>query len=180
MDNHYYVFAVLLSRPYVEGLTWHPLNDSNAWGDELIKKVKRNLSFISTKFGTRMNRFCLIYTFVVAPFSSQRMMAPTLTIVEPMTSERILKSGVYTRLTKTISRIRSTVGELHDKWVATWFISDRLVPYRNSVVTHMLKHTFGCHGCRTVVIGTLSPCSDQQSDSVCTIRLLDKWSNIPI
>eukprot|EP00759_Apiculatamorpha_spiralis_P028206 PhF_6_TR30725/c0_g1_i1/m.45214/K17916/KIF16B, SNX23; kinesin family member 16B len=159
-------------RPYIEGLSWHTLTSENQWGRDLIQQAKRTKGIVS--------RSSMVYEFKMTMRMSGVVLPHRLSVVDSMTSQRPDRHPTFD-LTVRVSKSLSTLGNVIHNLVRYVANEDHVfIPYRESVVTHLLKHTFGCEGCRTVVVGTVSPSPICANETISTIRFLDRWSKLPI
>ena len=133
---------------------------------ELIKKSCAKRQTKSTESNEMSSRSHCIYTIVF----SYNGLRGQIQFVDLAGSERISKSKVTGDALKETLHINKSLSALQDVITALETKSEH-IPYRNSLLTRMLKPTLGGSESKVTVILACSPCEDSINETLSTLAL---------
>ena len=97
------------------------------------------------------------------------------------TGDRLQESGYINKSLATLALVISTLAAQNSGsggGVSTWAATQRKhVPYRDSVLTHLLKDSLGGNA-RTTMLAAVSPASDSWSETLSTLRYAESAKRI--
>lgn len=120
----------------------------------------------STELNEMSSRSHCIYTFLVESAKTTGVMQ----FVDLAGSERISKSGVIGDTLKETLHINRSLSALQDV-IAALESKNSHVPYRNSLLTRLLKVSLGGNASKVTVILTCNPTEENLNESISTLSL---------
>uniref|UniRef100_T1IMM0 Kinesin motor domain-containing protein n=1 Tax=Strigamia maritima TaxID=126957 RepID=T1IMM0_STRMM len=169
--------------PYVEGLSQHSVMDYNDI-NQLIETGNSFRTTASTKMNEDSSRShaILTLTFVQATFSHDmpRETVSKINLVDLAGSERVDSSGAKgQRLVEGahINKSLVTLGLVISNLAAQLKNRNVFIPYRNSVLTWLLKDSLGGNS-KTIMIATISPADVNYHETLSTLRYAHTAKNI--
>lgn len=147
-----------------------------------VEKAKEFLSIASYKRSTKCtdvnemsSRSHCIYTFVLDSYKNTGI----LQFVDLAGSERISKSGVAGDTLKESVHINRSLSALQDVISALESKASH-IPYRNSLLTRLLKNSLDGNDSKVTVILNCSPTEDNLNESLSTLSLGTRLKNIDL
>ncbi|CAG0913138.1 unnamed protein product [Notodromas monacha] len=171
--------------PYVDGLSKAAVT-SYEDVEMLIQEGNRSRTIAATNMNSESSRSHAVFTIVLTTTlidhesgtSGERV--ARISLVDLAGSERASKSGaVGERLREgsNINKSLTTLGLVISKLADQGKSKDGFVPYRDSVLTWLLKDNLGGNS-KTVMIATLSPAGDNFEETLSTLRYADRAKRI--
>jgi len=166
---------------YVEGLTTHTVhnfNDIKALMDAGLK----NRTIAETGMNRMSSRSHCIFTLTVKTEmrvksdTALEMVTATINLVDLAGSERVKKAGGLGTRFEELKKINKSLSALGDV-ISSLSSKDKYVPYKNSVLTTLLKESLGGNS-KTVMIATVSPAAENFNESLNTLRYAAKVKRI--
>eukprot|EP01060_Flectonema_neradi_P010751 TRINITY_DN1782_c2_g1_i1.p1 TRINITY_DN1782_c2_g1~~TRINITY_DN1782_c2_g1_i1.p1 ORF type:complete len:1680 (+),score=402.64 TRINITY_DN1782_c2_g1_i1:372-5042(+) len=172
--------------PYVEGLT-----EMSVGSHQEVFRVMHDGNKLRTTAATNMNThssrshalFQLTVTQeILMEGSNETLSSKTarLNLVDLAGSERISKTqATGTRLLEgsNINKSLTTLGQVISALAETSSTSKRHIPYRDSILTWVLKDNLGGNS-KTMMIATVSPASDNYDETMSTLRYAERAKKI--
>ncbi|XP_053550902.1 interferon-induced very large GTPase 1 [Bombina bombina] len=173
--------------PYIEGLSQFAVSNFEKI-NLLITEGNKSRKMAVTKMNEISSRSHAIFTLTVTQTYYKNDKGPTrellskVSLVDLAGSEKISKSGAEGDQFKETSNINKSLtalglvisslsGNLKGKR------KSQFVNYRDSVLTWLLKNSLGGNS-KTVMLATISPASDNYSESLSTLQFLERAKNI--
>ena len=111
-----------------------------------------------------------------------------MSLVDLAGSERVSKTGAVgdrlkegSNINKSLTTLGLVISKLADQATLTMNknskTADKFVPYRDSVLTWLLKDNLGGNS-RTIMVATISPASDNYEETLSTLRYADRAKRI--
>jgi hypothetical protein len=171
---------------YVENLKKIPVV-SYKQIERLMSFGTRNRTVAATNMNETSSRAHTIFTitFVQTILNRETMKAgdirSSINLVDLAGSERVARTGATgDRLTegghinKSLSALGNVINALAKNGTSS---KQSLVPYRDAVLTHLLKNSLGGNA-KTTMIAAVSPADSNYAESLSTLRYADRAKNI--
>jgi len=143
----------------------------------LVKKGEQNRHFRSTKMNAQSSRSHTIFKLIVEKKGKQEEITTSaLSFVDLAGSERQTKAGTSgnalregRNINKSLLALREVITNLAEK--------NAFVPYRNSKLTRLLKHSLGGNS-QTTLLCTINPSPDHEAESLNTLDFGKKCQKV--
>uniref|UniRef100_A0A915IPC8 Kinesin-like protein n=1 Tax=Romanomermis culicivorax TaxID=13658 RepID=A0A915IPC8_ROMCU len=171
--------------PYVDGLSILAVS-SHDQIESLIKEGNKSRTVAATNMNAESSRshavFCIKLTQILndldAGVSGEKV--SRISLVDLAGSERAQKSGAVgerlregSNINKSLTTLGLVISALADHSKA----KQKFVPYRDSVLTWLLKDSLGGNS-KTVMVATVSPAADNYDETMSTLRYADRAKKI--
>ncbi|MCP9263288.1 Kinesin-like protein KIF13B [Dirofilaria immitis] len=115
-------------------------------------------------------------------FTGEKM--SKISLVDLAGSERVQKTGAVGKrleeggnINKSLTTLGMVISALAERSHANGMSKPKFIPYRDSVLTWLLKDSLGGNS-RTVMIATVSPAADNYEETLSTLRYADRATKI--
>ncbi|VDK72292.1 unnamed protein product [Onchocerca ochengi] len=115
-------------------------------------------------------------------FTGEKM--SKISLVDLAGSERVQKTGAVGKrleeggnINKSLTTLGMVISALAERSHANGMSKSKFIPYRDSVLTWLLKDSLGGNS-RTVMIATISPAADNYEETLSTLRYADRATKI--
>ncbi|KAH8083438.1 hypothetical protein JL720_8322 [Aureococcus anophagefferens] len=148
----------------------------------LMRLGSRNRTVAATAMNEKSSRAHTVVTVRLgiesdaAPDEKHRR-SSTVHLVDLAGSERNQRTEASGQRLRESSHINRSLSALSNVISALTTESTTHVPYRDSVLTHLLKDSLGGNA-RTTMVATVSPASDSASETASTLRYAERSKNI--
>ena len=160
---------------YVEGLTWHTITGSNE-ADKLLARGNARRATASTGMNDQSSRSHSICQIRVQINSNdlkvQRNIKCTASLIDLAGSERsstAQTTGRRLREGSAINQSLLTLGKIIKTLAEGETSRKGHIPYRDSVLTHILKHSLGGNS-KTAIIAAVSPSTLNKEETLSTLN----------
>uniref|UniRef100_A0A0N4Z4F3 Kinesin motor domain-containing protein n=1 Tax=Parastrongyloides trichosuri TaxID=131310 RepID=A0A0N4Z4F3_PARTI len=154
--------------------------------NQLIDEGNKSRTVAATNMNAQSSRSHAVFTIKLTQilkqidkdFSGEKV--AKISLVDLAGSERAQKTGaVGKRLEEggNINKSLTTLGMVISALAEKSGKKDRFVPYRDSVLTWLLKDNLGGNS-KTIMIATISPSSDNYEETLSTLRYADRAKSI--
>ena len=174
---------------YVENLKKVPVSSIHQI-KRLVDFGTKNRTVAATNMNEKSSRSHTIFTInLITTIMDKKLMKAsnkisTLRLVDLAGSERIGKSNVAgerltegTYINKSLSALGSVINTLAKRKTTTSTKEKCVIPYRNSVLTHLMRSSLGGNS-RTTMIATISSADTNFSESLSTLRYSNRAKQI--
>ena len=172
--------------PYVDGLSTLAVS-SFAEIDTLMTEGNKSRTVAATNMNSESSRSHAVFTLILT--CSQTIADGTVgekvsrvSLVDLAGSERAVKTGAVgerlkegSNINKSLTTLGLVISKLAEGGSSRG--SDNFVPYRDSVLTWLLKDNLGGNS-RTVMVATVSPAADNYDETLSTLRYADRAKRI--
>ena len=173
--------------PYVDGLSQLAVISFQEIEDLMIEGNKSR-TVAATNMNNESSRSHAVFTVVLTFTLTDALSGVTgekvsrISLVDLAGSERAVKTGAVGERLKEGSNINkslTTLGLVISKLAkqASSKTKDKFVPYRDSVLTWLLKDNLGGNS-KTVMVATVSPAADNYEETLSTLRYADRAKRI--
>ncbi|XP_028998063.1 kinesin-like protein KIF13B isoform X2 [Betta splendens] len=173
--------------PYVDGLSRLAVAN-NKDIESLMSEGNKSRTVAATNMNEESSRshavFNIILTHTLKDLQSgtKGEKVSKLSLVDLAGSERAAKTGAAgerlkegSNINKSLSTLGLVISALADQGAGT--NKSKFVPYRDSVLTWLLKDSLGGNS-RTAMVATISPAADNYDETLSTLRYADRAKNI--
>ncbi|XP_071144452.1 kinesin-like protein KIF13A [Mytilus edulis] len=173
--------------PYVDGLSQLAVASFEDI-DNLMSEGNKSRTVAATNMNNESSRshavFNIILTQTLTDISSgvSGEKASKISLVDLAGSERAQKTGAVgdrlkegSNINKSLTTLGLVISALADQSAGKK--KDKFVPYRDSVLTWLLKDNLGGNS-KTVMVATLSPSADNYEETLSTLRYADRAKRI--
>lgn len=174
--------------PYVDGLSKLAVSSFEQI-DNLMTEGNKSRTVAATNMNSESSRSHAVFTITLtcSVFDSDAGVTgekvSKMSLVDLAGSERAVKTGAVgerlkegSNINKSLTTLGLVISKLADS-AAGKSKSDQFVPYRDSVLTWLLKDNLGGNS-KTVMVATISPAADNYDESLSTLRYADRAKRI--
>lgn len=173
--------------PYVDGLQQLAASSADDV-QELMSEGNKSRTVAATKMNAESSRSHAVFTLVVTQtltdvqtqVSGERV--SKVSLIDLAGSERASKTGAAgdrlkegSNINKSLTTLGLVISSLADQ--AAGKAKNKFVPYRDSVLTWILKDNLGGNS-RTAMVATISPAADNYEETLSTLRYADRAKRI--
>ncbi|XP_054266606.1 kinesin-like protein KIF13A isoform X4 [Macrosteles quadrilineatus] len=175
--------------PYVDGLSQLAVTSFQDI-DNLMTEGNKSRTVAATNMNSESSRSHAVFSVVL----TQTLLDPAsgvegekvsrISLVDLAGSERAVKTGAIgdrlkegSNINKSLTTLGLVISKLADQSTTTNKNRDKFVPYRDSVLTWLLKDNLGGNS-KTVMVATLSPAADNYEETLSTLRYADRAKRI--
>lgn len=176
--------------PYVDGLSQLAVSSYEEI-EQLIEEGNKARTVAATNMNSESSRSHAVFTVVLTQtvtdvasgVSGEKV--SKMSLVDLAGSERAVKTGAVgerlkegSNINKSLTTLGLVISKLADQAVGKGRgKGDNFVPYRDSVLTWLLKDNLGGNS-RTVMVATVSPAADNFEETLSTLRYADRAKRI--
>ncbi|KAK7582634.1 hypothetical protein V9T40_014079 [Parthenolecanium corni] len=173
--------------PYVDGLSQLAVTSFEDI-DKLMTEGNKSRTVAATNMNSESSRshavFSIILTQILTDVKSGVCgeKVSRMSLVDLAGSERAVKTGAIgerlkegSNINKSLTTLGLVISKLADQ--SNLKNKDKFVPYRDSVLTWLLKDNLGGNS-RTVMVATISPAADNYEETLSTLRYADRAKRI--
>ncbi|XP_052897420.1 kinesin-like protein KIF13B isoform X1 [Anopheles moucheti] len=174
--------------PYVDGLSQLAVT-SFLDIDNLMAEGNKSRTVAATNMNSESSRSHAVFTVVLTQTLIDTLSGVTgekvsrVSLVDLAGSERAVKTGAVgdrlkegSNINKSLTTLGLVISKLADS-TGGGKNKDKFVPYRDSVLTWLLKDNLGGNS-KTVMLATLSPAADNYEETLSTLRYADRAKRI--
>ncbi|XP_055528668.1 kinesin-like protein KIF13A isoform X2 [Wyeomyia smithii] len=174
--------------PYVDGLSQLAVT-SFLDIDNLMAEGNKSRTVAATNMNSESSRSHAVFTVVLTQTLIDTLSGVTgekvsrVSLVDLAGSERAVKTGAVgerlkegSNINKSLTTLGLVISKLADQTSGSKN-RDKFVPYRDSVLTWLLKDNLGGNS-KTVMLATLSPAADNYEETLSTLRYADRAKRI--
>uniref|UniRef100_A0A1Q3FPE7 Putative kinesin-like protein n=1 Tax=Culex tarsalis TaxID=7177 RepID=A0A1Q3FPE7_CULTA len=174
--------------PYVDGLSQLAVT-SFMDIDNLMAEGNKSRTVAATNMNSESSRSHAVFTVVLTQTLIDTLSGVTgekvsrVSLVDLAGSERAVKTGAVgerlkegSNINKSLTTLGLVISKLADQTSGSKN-KDKFVPYRDSVLTWLLKDNLGGNS-KTVMLATLSPAADNYEETLSTLRYADRAKRI--
>ncbi|XP_021695842.1 kinesin-like protein KIF13A isoform X2 [Aedes aegypti] len=174
--------------PYVDGLSQLAVT-SFMDIDNLMAEGNKSRTVAATNMNSESSRSHAVFTVVLTQTLIDTLSGVTgekvsrVSLVDLAGSERAVKTGAVgerlkegSNINKSLTTLGLVISKLADQASGNRN-KDKFVPYRDSVLTWLLKDNLGGNS-KTVMVATLSPAADNYEETLSTLRYADRAKRI--
>ncbi|XP_031784044.1 kinesin-like protein KIF13A isoform X10 [Nasonia vitripennis] len=174
--------------PYVDGLSQLAVTDFQDI-DNLMAEGNKSRTVAATNMNSESSRSHAVFSVIL----TQTLIDPKsgvsgekvsrISLVDLAGSERAVKTGAVgerlkegSNINKSLTTLGLVISKLADQ-NSNGKNRDKFVPYRDSVLTWLLKDNLGGNS-KTVMVATISPAVDNYEETLSTLRYADRAKRI--
>ncbi|KPJ07331.1 Kinesin-like protein KIF13A [Papilio machaon] len=174
--------------PYVDGLSQLAVTSFQDI-DNLMTEGNKSRTVAATNMNSESSRSHAVFSVVLtqtltdAATGVSGEKAARLSLVDLAGSERAVKTGAVgdrlkegSNINKSLTTLGLVISKLADQSSGKTN-RDKFVPYRDSVLTWLLKDNLGGNS-KTVMVATVSPAADNYEETLSTLRYADRAKRI--
>ncbi|XP_053210758.1 kinesin-like protein KIF13A [Panonychus citri] len=174
--------------PYVDGLSTLAVSSYEEI-DNLMIEGNKSRTVAATKMNSESSRSHAVFTITLTctiydPSSSVfGEKVSKMSLVDLAGSERAVKTGAVgerlkegSNINKSLTTLGLVISKLADQ-ASGKSKGDQFIPYRDSVLTWLLKDNLGGNS-KTVMVATVSPAADNYEETLSTLRYADRAKRI--
>lgn len=174
--------------PYVDGLSKLAVSSFEQI-DNLMSEGNKSRTVAATNMNSESSRSHAVFTIILtcSQFDAESGVTgekvSKMSLVDLAGSERAVKTGAVgdrlkegSNINKSLTTLGLVISKLADS-SAGKSSKDQFVPYRDSVLTWLLKDNLGGNS-KTVMVATVSPAADNYDESLSTLRYADRAKRI--
>ena len=173
--------------PYVDGLSTLAVSSFEEI-NSLMAEGNKSRTVASTNMNSESSRSHAVFTLTLtcsiydpnADVRGERV--SKMSLVDLAGSERAVKTGAVgerlkegSNINKSLTTLGLVISKLADQ--ASGKRREQFVPYRDSVLTWLLKDNLGGNS-KTIMISTISPAADSYEETLSTLRYADRAKRI--
>ncbi|KAI4487926.1 hypothetical protein M0802_011688 [Mischocyttarus mexicanus] len=175
--------------PYVDGLSQLAVTSFQDI-DNLMAEGNKSRTVAATNMNSESSRshavFSVILTQTLTDLKSgvSGEKVSRMSLVDLAGSERAVKTGAVgdrlkegSNINKSLTTLGLVISKLADQNSGGNKNRDKFVPYRDSVLTWLLKDNLGGNS-KTVMVATISPAADNYEETLSTLRYADRAKRI--
>ncbi|CAH0727551.1 unnamed protein product, partial [Brenthis ino] len=174
--------------PYVDGLSQLAVTSFQDI-DNLMTEGNKSRTVAATNMNSESSRSHAVFSVVLTQTLCDSATGVTgekvarLSLVDLAGSERAVKTGAVgdrlkegSNINKSLTTLGLVISKLADQSSGK-NNKDKFVPYRDSVLTWLLKDNLGGNS-KTVMVATISPAADNYEETLSTLRYADRAKRI--
>ncbi|CRK92708.1 CLUMA_CG006254, isoform A [Clunio marinus] len=174
--------------PYVDGLSQLAVTSFEDINN-LMTEGNKSRTVAATNMNAESSRSHAVFSVVLTQTLKDTISEVTgekvsrISLVDLAGSERAVKTGAVgdrlkegSNINKSLTTLGLVISKLADQASGTKN-RDKFVPYRDSVLTWLLKDNLGGNS-KTVMLATISPASDNYEETLSTLRYADRAKRI--
>lgn len=173
--------------PYVEGLSFQAVKSAEDVAAS-ITAGNKSRTVAATNMNSESSRSHAVFTIVMTQTVTDVASGVTgekvsrISLVDLAGSERVVKTGAVgerlkegTNINKSLTTLGLVISKLADRSGSGTGAKDSkaFIPYRDSVLTWLLKDSLGGNS-RTIMVATISPSPDNYEETLSTLRYADR------
>ena len=175
--------------PYVDGLSQLAVISFQEIEDLMIEGNKSR-TVAATNMNNESSRSHAVFTVILTFTLTDALSGVTgekvsrISLVDLAGSERAVKTGAVgerlkegSNINKSLTTLGLVISKLADQSLSNKPVKDKFVPYRDSVLTWLLKDNLGGNS-KTVMVATVSPAADNYEETLSTLRYADRAKRI--
>ncbi|KAM7345491.1 kinesin heavy chain 73 isoform 1-T1 [Cochliomyia hominivorax] len=175
--------------PYVDGLSQLAVASYQDI-DNLMTEGNKSRTVAATNMNAESSRSHAVFSVVLTQILTDQTTGVTgekvsrMSLVDLAGSERAVKTGAVgdrlkegSNINKSLTTLGLVISKLADQSNGKKSGGDKFVPYRDSVLTWLLKDNLGGNS-RTVMVATISPSADNYEETLSTLRYADRAKRI--
>ncbi|XP_034951830.1 kinesin-like protein KIF13B isoform X3 [Chelonus insularis] len=175
--------------PYVDGLSQLAVTSYQDI-DNLMTEGNKSRTVAATNMNSESSRSHAVFSVVLTQTLTDSKSGVTgekvsrMSLVDLAGSERAVKTGAVgdrlkegSNINKSLTTLGLVISKLADQNSAGGKNRDKFVPYRDSVLTWLLKDNLGGNS-KTVMVATISPAADNYEETLSTLRYADRAKRI--
>ncbi|KAF9800427.1 hypothetical protein SFRURICE_016817 [Spodoptera frugiperda] len=179
--------------PYVDGLSQLAVTSFQDYVDmdidNLMTEGNKSRTVAATNMNSESSRSHAVFSVVLTQTLTDAATGVSgekvarLSLVDLAGSERAVKTGAVgdrlkegSNINKSLTTLGLVISKLADQSSGTKN-KDKFVPYRDSVLTWLLKDNLGGNS-KTVMVATISPAADNYEETLSTLRYADRAKRI--
>ncbi|XP_050313761.1 kinesin-like protein KIF13A isoform X2 [Anthonomus grandis grandis] len=173
--------------PYVDGLSQLAVTEFQDI-DNLMAEGNKSRTVAATNMNSESSRSHAVFTVILTQTLTDTKSGVTgekvsrMSLVDLAGSERAVKTGAVgdrlkegSNINKSLTTLGLVISKLADQ--SSGKLKDKFVPYRDSVLTWLLKDNLGGNS-KTVMVATISPAADNYEETLSTLRYADRAKRI--
>ncbi len=173
--------------PYVDGLSTLAVSSFEEI-DNLMAEGNKSRTVAATNMNSESSRSHAVFTITLTCSVTDTSVGVTgekvskMSLVDLAGSERAVKTGAVgdrlkegSNINKSLTTLGLVISKLADQ--ALGKTKEQFVPYRDSVLTWLLKDNLGGNS-KTVMVATISPAADNYEETLSTLRYADRAKRI--
>ncbi|KAG8226151.1 hypothetical protein J437_LFUL005812 [Ladona fulva] len=174
--------------PYVDGLSQLAVSAFEDI-DALMAEGNKSRTVAATNMNSESSRSHAVFSVILTQTLTDSASGVSgekvsrMSLVDLAGSERAVKTGAIgdrlkegSNINKSLTTLGLVISKLADQSSGTKN-KDKFVPYRDSVLTWLLKDNLGGNS-KTVMVATLSPSADNYEETLSTLRYADRAKRI--
>ncbi|KAL3290384.1 hypothetical protein HHI36_023724 [Cryptolaemus montrouzieri] len=175
--------------PYVDGLSQLAVTSFQDI-DNLMAEGNKSRTVAATNMNSESSRSHAVFTVIVTQTLTDEKTGVSgekvsrMSLVDLAGSERAVKTGAVgdrlkegSNINKSLTTLGLVISKLADQSSGHTKNKDKFVPYRDSVLTWLLKDNLGGNS-KTVMVATISPAADNFEETLSTLRYADRAKRI--
>ncbi|XP_033234797.1 kinesin-like protein KIF13A isoform X2 [Drosophila pseudoobscura] len=175
--------------PYVDGLSQLAVASYQDI-DNLMTEGNKSRTVAATNMNAESSRSHAVFSVVLTQILTDQATGVSgekvsrMSLVDLAGSERAVKTGAVgdrlkegSNINKSLTTLGLVISKLADQTNGKRNGNDKFVPYRDSVLTWLLKDNLGGNS-RTVMVATISPSADNYEETLSTLRYADRAKRI--
>ncbi|XP_025837390.1 kinesin-like protein KIF13A isoform X2 [Agrilus planipennis] len=173
--------------PYVDGLSQLAVKSFEDI-DNLMAEGNKSRTVAATNMNSESSRSHAVFTVILTQTLTDTKTGVSgekvsrMSLVDLAGSERAVKTGAVgerlkegSNINKSLTTLGLVISKLADQ--SSGKNKDKFVPYRDSVLTWLLKDNLGGNS-KTVMVATISPAADNFEETLSTLRYADRAKRI--
>ncbi|KAJ8950329.1 hypothetical protein NQ318_021189 [Aromia moschata] len=173
--------------PYVDGLSQLAVTSFQDI-DNLMAEGNKSRTVAATNMNSESSRSHAVFTVILTQTLTDSKSGVSgekvsrMSLVDLAGSERAVKTGAVgerlkegSNINKSLTTLGLVISKLADQ--SSGKNKDKFVPYRDSVLTWLLKDNLGGNS-KTVMVATISPAADNFEETLSTLRYADRAKRI--
>ncbi|EEB18127.1 conserved hypothetical protein [Pediculus humanus corporis] len=175
--------------PYVDGLSQLAVTSFQDI-DNLMTEGNKSRTVAATNMNSESSRSHAVFSVILTQTLTDSQSGVSgekvsrMSLVDLAGSERAVKTGAVgdrlkegSNINKSLTTLGIVISKLADQSNAANKNKDKFVPYRDSVLTWLLKDNLGGNS-KTVMVATISPSVDNYEETLSTLRYADRAKRI--
>ncbi|XP_064543837.1 kinesin-like protein KIF13A isoform X3 [Drosophila montana] len=175
--------------PYVDGLSQLAVSSYQDI-DNLMTEGNKSRTVAATNMNAESSRSHAVFSVVLTQILTDQATGVSgekvsrMSLVDLAGSERAVKTGAVgdrlkegSNINKSLTTLGLVISKLADQSNGKKGGNEKFVPYRDSVLTWLLKDNLGGNS-RTVMVATISPSADNYEETLSTLRYADRAKRI--
>ncbi|XP_017865388.1 PREDICTED: kinesin-like protein KIF13A isoform X4 [Drosophila arizonae] len=175
--------------PYVDGLSQLAVTSYQDI-DNLMTEGNKSRTVAATNMNAESSRSHAVFSVVLTQILTDQTTGVSgekvsrMSLVDLAGSERAVKTGAVgdrlkegSNINKSLTTLGLVISKLADQTNGKKGGNDKFVPYRDSVLTWLLKDNLGGNS-KTVMVATISPSADNYEETLSTLRYADRAKRI--
>ncbi|KAL7737375.1 hypothetical protein ACLKA6_012985 [Drosophila palustris] len=175
--------------PYVDGLSQLAVSSFQDI-DNLMTEGNKSRTVAATNMNAESSRSHAVFSVVLTQILTDQATGVSgekvsrMSLVDLAGSERAVKTGAVgdrlkegSNINKSLTTLGLVISKLADQTNGKKGTTDKFVPYRDSVLTWLLKDNLGGNS-KTVMVATISPSADNYEETLSTLRYADRAKRI--